>query len=122
MIRTSVTCPPKTGPVKMWVFRDIKAGRRTHHEEEPIYGGADHWDSEGGRSGADGEGALPEAWHLRSDLLPLEVEVRWVGRERSAPAAAVGRRESATEADGGRAGAAHPGIERGAGKKVLTPT
>jgi len=36
-------------------------------------------------------------------------------------AEAVGRRESAAEASGGRSDAGQPGLEGGAGKKVLTP-
>jgi len=73
------------------------------------------------KEGGSGQGAVPRARDLRPDPLPVEGEVRRLGGERGPPAAAVGRREPAAEADGGRAGAGHPGVERGAGKKVLTP-
>lgn len=53
-----------------------------------MHGGADRWGFEGRRGGDDGGGDLPQARHLRPDLLPLEVEVRRPGRERGAAAAA----------------------------------
>jgi len=43
-----LTCPPKTGPVKMRVLPGYKPERRTEDEAESIQRGADHWGVEGG--------------------------------------------------------------------------
>ena len=56
------------------------------------------------------------------DVLQVEGEVRGLRGQRGAAAAAVGRRESAAEADRGGPDAGQPSLEDGAGKKVLAPT
>lgn len=52
------------------------AEKRTHDEEGSIHGGADYWDFEGGGSRGSSQGPEPEVQDLRSDLPPLEGEVR----------------------------------------------
>jgi hypothetical protein len=47
-MHSSLTCPPKTVPVKMRVLPGYKPKRRTEDEAEPIHRGADHWGVEGG--------------------------------------------------------------------------
>jgi hypothetical protein len=55
---------------------------------------------EAGRSGHEGGGYLPAAWDQQRDELQRKGKVRGLKGERGAAAAAVGRGESAVEADG----------------------
>ncbi len=72
-------------------------------------------------AGLDDGGAVPQARDQPADVLSLEGEVRRAGSERSAAAAAAGRREPQAEAAGGRAGAGHRRFQGGAVKKVVGP-
>ena len=91
--------PPENSTSLSWILSYI--GRGTCDEEEPVYGGADHWDIEAARGGSEDRGSVPGAWDQRGDVLRLEVEVRGHGRERGAAAKGDGRREPSAEAVGG---------------------
>lgn len=64
---------------------------------------------------------VPHVRDHRTDLLPLEGEVRWDGAQRDAATQAARRRESPTEADRGRADARHPSAQGGGRKKMVSP-
>src|SRR5574340_982258 len=98
-----------------------RQGRRRSRAQESIQRRTDHRHPEGVGGGSGDGRAVPSARHHAGVLLPVEVEVRRHGRQRGAAAADAGGREPATEAHRGRAGGGHPGVEGGAGKKMVSP-
>ena len=64
---------------------------------------------------------VPAARDHAGVLVPVEVEVRWDGRERGAAVAGAGAGKPAVEAHRGRAGGGNPGVEGCGRKKAVGP-
>src|SRR5258708_5375907 len=89
-------------------------------EGKPVHDGTDHRGSEGAPGGHEGAGTGPEVRNQRVHVLPVEGEVRGHGGERGATAEGARGREPEAETPGRGSDAGQPGLEGGAGKKVVT--
>ena len=88
-----LTFPPETSPLEVRVLRYNLRSRRTRHEKQPVQLGANHRDSEARRGWGQGDGPIPPTRHLRSYLLPLEVQIWGYGGLRGQEAQSHGRGE-----------------------------
>src|SRR5258706_7908559 len=76
-------------------------GRLGKHAQESVQRGADPRHPATGGGGADGDGRLPQAWHQRGDVLPLEGAIRRGGGQAAAGLSALWGRETPAEAERG---------------------
>src|ERR1017187_4675057 len=98
-----------------------RQGQRRSREKESIQRRSDHRHPEGVGGWDGNRRTVPAARDSEGVFLPMEEQVRRAGAERGKAAAATGGGESSAQAQCGRTGGGHPGVEGGGGKKVVSP-
>ena len=88
--------------------------------EKKIHRRTDRSNTERSRRRHGSPGRMPETQYLRTDLLPLEVQVRWHGGVRGQAPESAGKRERGAQEDRGRAGLGYSNAQGRKPKKVVS--